>query len=67
MLAHAVHINKSTCHQILLEDLGKQKRNARLVPHILIEDQKEVRASICVDLLHEAQNDDIRQQYHCRG
>ena len=57
MLADALHINKSTCHQILREDLGKQKLNARLVPHALTQDQKEVRASICADLLHKAQND----------
>jgi len=57
MLADALHINKSTCHQILWEDLGKRKLNARLVPQALTQDQKEVRASICADLLHEAQND----------
>jgi hypothetical protein len=34
--------------------LSKQKLNARLVPHALIQDQKEVWASICADLLHEA-------------
>jgi hypothetical protein len=56
MLADALHINKSTCHQILQEDLGKRKLSARLVPHALTQDQKEVRASICADLLHEAQN-----------
>jgi len=57
MLADAPHINKWTCHQILREDLDKRKLNARLVPHTLTQDQKEVRASICADLLHEAQND----------
>ena len=57
MLADALHINMSTCHQILQEDLGKRKLNARLVPHALTQDQKEVRASICADLLHEVQND----------
>ena len=57
MLADALHINKSTCHQILREDLGKQKLHARLVLHALTQDQKEVRASICADLLHKAQND----------
>jgi len=56
MLADALHINKSTCHQILREDLGERKLNARLVPHALTQDQKQVRASICADLLHEAQN-----------
>jgi len=56
VLADALHINKSTCHQIL-QDLGKRKLNARLVPHALTQDQKEVRASNCADLLHEAQND----------
>ena len=56
MLADALHINKSTC-QILREDLGKRKLNARLVPHALTQDQKEVRASVCADLLHEGQND----------
>ena len=57
MLPDALHINKSTCHQTLREDFGKRKLNARLVPHALTQDQKEVRASICADLLHEAQND----------
>jgi AraC-like DNA-binding protein len=56
MLADALHISKSTCHQILRENLGKQKLKASLVPHALTQDQKEVRASICADLLHEAQN-----------
>jgi AraC-like DNA-binding protein len=56
-LADALHISKSTCHQILREELGKRKLNSRLVPHALTRDQKEVRASICADLLHESQND----------
>jgi ribosomal protein S25 len=42
ILADALNISKSTCHQILQEDLSKQKLNARLVPHALIQDQKEV-------------------------
>ena len=57
MLADVLRISKSTCHRILREDLSKQKLNARLVPHALAQDQKEVRASICADWLHEAQND----------
>jgi AraC-like DNA-binding protein len=57
MLADYLNISKSTCHQILREDFGKRKLNARLVPHALTQDQKEMRASICADLLHEAQND----------
>jgi len=35
MLTVAPHINKSTCHQSLREDLGKRKLNARLVPRAL--------------------------------
>ena len=57
MLADALHINKLTCHQILREDLCKRKLSARLVPHALTRDQRVVRASICADLLHKAQND----------
>ena len=57
MLADALRINKLTCHQILREDLGKRKLNARLVPHALTQDQKEVRASICAELLQEVLND----------
>jgi Mn-dependent DtxR family transcriptional regulator len=41
MLADALNINKLTCHQIL-QDLGKQKLNARVVPHALTQDQKDV-------------------------
>jgi hypothetical protein len=33
ILADALSINKSSCHQILREDFSKQKLNARLVPH----------------------------------
>jgi hypothetical protein len=57
MLADALNISNSTCHQNLREDLGKRKLNARLVPHSLTQDQKEMRASICADFLLEAQND----------
>jgi hypothetical protein len=57
MLADALNVNKSTCHQILREDLGKRKFSARLVPHTFTQDQKEMRASVCANLLHEAQND----------
>ena len=56
MLADALHINKLTCQQILREDLGERKLNARLVLHALTQDQEEVRASICADLLHKVQN-----------
>jgi hypothetical protein len=56
MLGDALNINKSTCHQLLREDLGKQL-NARLLPHTLTQDQKEMRTSVCTDLLQEAQND----------
>jgi hypothetical protein len=56
MLVDALNISKSICHQILWEDLGKQKLNARLVPHAPTEDQKQVWASVCADLLWEAQN-----------
>ena len=42
VLADALHISKSTCHQILREELGKRKLNARLVPHALTQNQKEV-------------------------
>jgi hypothetical protein len=58
MLADALNINKSTCRQIL-QDLGKRKLNTRLAPHALTQDKKEMRASICDDLLYEAQNDSM--------
>jgi len=58
MLADALRINKSNCHQILRKDLGKRKLNTRLVPHALTQDQNEVRTSICADLLHEAAQND---------
>ena len=57
IFADALHINKPTCHQIQREDLGKRKLNARSVQHALTQDQKEMQALICADLLHEAQND----------
>jgi hypothetical protein len=33
--------------------------NARLVPHALTQDHKEVQASICAHLLQEAQNNSM--------
>jgi hypothetical protein len=51
MLADALNINKSTCHQILLEASDKWNLNAKLVPRALTQ------ASNYADLLQEAQND----------
>ena len=62
ILADALHISKSTCHQILREDLGKRKLNARLVPHSL-----RINSNLCWFVTRGAEWCHVRQQYHCRG
>ncbi|KAH7965852.1 hypothetical protein HPB49_011446 [Dermacentor silvarum] len=57
MLSDALDISKTTCQQILRENLGKRKLNARIEPHSLTQDQKDTRASVCADLLSEAERD----------
>jgi hypothetical protein len=56
ILAYVLNNNKSTCHQILWEDLGTWRLNARLVLHTFTQDQNVERTSVYADLLHEAQS-----------
>lgn len=43
-------MSKTVCHEILTEDVGKRKLNARLVTRSPNEEQKEDRSEICADL-----------------
>jgi len=43
-------MSKTACHEILTEDLGKRKLNARLVTRSLNEEQKPDRSGICAEL-----------------
>lgn len=54
VLVGVMGISKSTCHAILPEDLGKRKRNARLILRILTDDQKVASSSTGSDLLETA-------------
>ncbi|XP_054928127.1 protein GVQW3-like [Dermacentor andersoni] len=57
MLSDALDISKTTCQQILRENLRKRKLNARHVPHSVTQDQKDTRASVSADLFSEVEKD----------
>jgi len=69
MLANALHINKSTCHQILQEDLCKRKLNARLVPHARthLGSKGGTSFNLCWLVTRGTERCHFRQQYHWRG
>jgi hypothetical protein len=50
MLSEEMSMSKTVCHEILTEDLGKRKLNARLVTRSPNEEQKEDRSEICANL-----------------
>jgi hypothetical protein len=51
MLSEELNISETSCHEILHEDLGKKKLNARLIPYSLTKQQKEDCSAICATLL----------------
>ena len=50
-------ISFGTCQKILTEDLQMRHVSAKLVPHLLMAEQKDDRMSVCTDLHEWAQND----------
>nr|CAH7749887.1 unnamed protein product [Callosobruchus chinensis] len=51
MLEDELGINKETIRQMLHEDLGMRKLCAKMVPKVLTVEQKELRLSICKDMI----------------
>nr|CAH7720056.1 unnamed protein product [Callosobruchus chinensis] len=51
MFEDELGINKETIRQMLHEDLGMRKLCAKMVPKVLTVEQKELRLSICKDMI----------------
>nr|CAH7724637.1 unnamed protein product [Callosobruchus chinensis] len=51
MLEDELGINKETIRQMLDEDLGMRRLCAKMVPKVLTVEQKELRLSICKDMI----------------
>ncbi|XP_060518460.1 protein GVQW3-like [Cylas formicarius] len=51
MLGDELGINKETIRQMLHEDLGMRKVCAKMVPKVLTVEQKELRLTICEDMI----------------
>lgn len=56
-IAEEVRISTEACHEILIEKLGMHHVSAKLVPQLLISEQKENRMNISQELLHHANSD----------
>jgi hypothetical protein len=53
LIAEELNMNRETVWQIITQDLGMRKLSTKLVPRILIDDQKH-QIHISSDLLHNA-------------
>jgi len=51
MLSEELNIGNAACHEILREDLGNRKLNARLIPHSRTEQQEKYCSAIYATLL----------------
>jgi len=54
-VAEELNMNREIVRQIVKEDLGMRKISAKMVPRILIHDQKQRRLHISSDLLRNAE------------
>lgn len=50
-IASLVGVSHGTVHTVIRQHLGMSKKTCRWVPHCLTDDQKQMRLSICEDLL----------------
>ena len=50
-LAAAVEVSHGTCYKILTNDLNMSRVTQHSVPHILTQDQRDDRMTICGDLI----------------
>ena len=50
MIAEELSINKDTVWSIITEDLEMRKVCAKMVPKLLVEDQKQQRITVCQDI-----------------
>ena len=53
-LAAAVEVSHGTCYKILTNDLNMSRVTQHSVPHILTQDQRDDRMTICGDLISSA-------------
>jgi len=58
VIAEKLNMNRETVRQIVKEDLGMRNISAKMVPQILIIDQKQRRLYISSDLLRNAETCD---------
>lgn len=56
-IAEIANIDKETVRQILHDNLDMKKVCAKVVPKLLTPEQKEIRMSICADVLENIEND----------
>ena len=61
MIGSELNLNQSTVHDILTEELDRQKICAKLVPKNVTNEQKENRRNMCKDLLERIENDDFNR------
>jgi len=54
MMADEFGVNRKTIRQILVEDLGKRKFEARFMPHALSDDQRHERVQYAKDIIKTA-------------
>jgi len=59
MIAESLNIPKTVVLRIMKEDLGKRKLCARLFPHCLTPEQREVRVTSCQDIVALAEADNF--------
>jgi len=56
-LSEVTGVSRSSVQRILTQDLGKRRVAAKFVLHLLTEDQRKSRLSVCQDLKRELEND----------
>ena len=66
MIGSELNLNHRTVHDILTEELSRQKIFAKLVPKNLTNKQKENRRNVCLDLLERIKNDKSFFKHHNR-
>lgn len=53
-----VGISHGMCHKILTDDLNMSRVSEHYVPHVLMQDQRDDRMTICGDLISSADKDE---------
>ena len=66
MMADQLGIDKELVRSILVDNLGMRKVCAKMVPRLLLEDQKTRRLHVCQDILQQLQTDATLRKGHHR-